>query len=113
MKKTLFVAGLIGAAGLVTAVPAAADAESTVACSPMPLCTINGNVGVFTGSVTDFFVNGPQDFGGSVADFATNGPQTFQGSVKKFVQEGPKTFQRTLQNPGSEKYNPDPNASDE
>ena len=42
MKKTSIVAGLIGAAAVVTAAPAAADnASSTVSCSPMPLCQIN------------------------------------------------------------------------
>ena len=41
MKKTLIVAGLITAAGLVAAAPAVADPESTVSCSPMPLCQIN------------------------------------------------------------------------
>jgi hypothetical protein len=94
MKKALIVAGLISLAGLAVAAPAAADPASTVSCSPMPLCQINGEMGAWQQSVTDYF---------------TKGPKTFQGSVTKFVQEGPKTFQRTLLNPGSEDYDPDPN----
>ena len=109
MKKTLIVAGLISAAAVVTAAPAAADPESTVSCSPMPLCQINGSLSEWQQNVTAYFTQGPAVFAGSVSDFAINGPQTFQGSVKKFVTEGPKTFQRTLQNPGSESYDPNPN----
>src|SRR5690242_1926457 len=110
MKKTLIVAGLISAAAVAGAAPAMADGpSSTVSCSPMPLCQINGAVGEWQQGVTDYFTKGPVIFAGSVADFGMNGPQTFQGSVKKFVTEGPKVFQRTLTNPGSEKYNPDPN----
>jgi hypothetical protein len=110
MKKTSIVAGLIGAAAVVTAAPAAADnASSTVSCSPMPLCQINGSVGEWQQNVTDYFTKGPATFVGSVTDFAINGPSTFQGSVKKFITEGPKTFQRTLLNPGSERYDPNPN----
>ncbi|OBF26513.1 hypothetical protein A5724_31650 [Mycobacterium sp. ACS1612] len=113
MKKTLIVAGLIGAAAVLTAAPAGADTpSSSVSCSPMPLCQIQGPMSEFQQSVTDYVTKGPVIFAGSVADFTMNGPQTFQGSVKKFVTEGPKTFQRTLMNPGSEKYNPDPNAED-
>ncbi|MFG1932131.1 hypothetical protein ACGFK1_16020 [Mycobacterium sp. NPDC048908] len=109
MKKSLIVAGLIGAAAVVTAAPAGADTPgSSVSCSPMPLCQINGSLSEWQQNVTGYFTQGPVIFAGSVADFAVNGPQTFQGSVKKFVTEGPKTFQRTLLNPGSETYNPDP-----
>jgi hypothetical protein len=111
MKKTLIVAGLIGAAGLVAAAPAGADdgPVSTVSCSPMPLCQISGPIGDWQTSVTDYFTKGPAVFAGGVTGFVTEGPQTFQGSVQKFVTEGPKTFQRTLQSPGSEKYDPNPN----
>jgi hypothetical protein len=108
MKKTLIVAGLITAAGLVAAAPAVADPESTVSCSPMPLCQINGQVGEWQQNVTDYFTKGPVVFMGSVNDYATNGPKTFQGSVQKFVQEGPKTFQETLKKPGSADYDPNP-----
>jgi hypothetical protein len=97
------------AAAVLTAAPAGAEPSSTVSCSPMPLCQINGPISQFQQSFTGFFTQGPMVFAGSVADFSVNGPQTFQGSVKKFMTEGPKTFQRTLMNPGSEKYNPDPN----
>jgi hypothetical protein len=110
MKKTLIIAGLISAAAVVAAAPAAAEPTSTVSCSPMPLCQINGAVGEWQQNVTGYFTQGPALFAGSVTDFAVNGPQTFQGSVKKFITEGPKTFQRTLTNPGSEDYNPDPTA---
>ena len=99
MKKTLFVAGLIAAAGLVTAAPAAAE-ETTVSCSPMPLCTINGDVQEFQKSFTEFFTNGPQQFQSSVTDFVTNQPKQFQDSVKDFVTEGPKTFRDSITNPG-------------
>jgi len=109
MKKTLIVAGLISAAGLIAAAPAGADPESTISCSPMPLCQINGQVGDWQQNVTDYFTKGPVVFMGSVADFATNGPTTFQGSVQKFATEGPQVFQRTLLNPGSEDYDPNPN----
>jgi hypothetical protein len=110
MKKTLIIAGLISAVGLATAAPAAADdPSSTVSCSPMPLCQISGPIGQFQQSATDYVTQGPAVFAGSVTGFVTEGPQTFQGSVQKFVTEGPKVFQRTLTNPGSETYNPDPN----
>lgn len=108
MKKTLIVAGLISAAAVAAAAPAAADPTSTVSCSPMPLCQINGSLSEWQQNVTGYFTQGPAVFVGSVNDFATNGPKTFQGSVQKFVTEGPKTFQRTLTNPGSEDYDPNP-----
>ena len=108
MKKTLIIAGLISAAGIATAAPAAAAPDSTVSCSPMPLCQISGPIGQFQDSVTGFFVAGPGVFQDSVTGFVTQGPQTFQGSVQKFVTEGPKVFQRTLVNPGSEDYDPNP-----
>jgi hypothetical protein len=108
MKKTLIVAGLIAAAGLVAAAPAVADPESTVSCSPMPLCQINGQMGEWQQNVTDYFTKGPAVFVGSVNGYVTEGPKTFQGSVQKFVQEGPKTFQQTLQKPGSADYDPNP-----
>jgi hypothetical protein len=109
MKKTLIVAGLIGAAAVVTAAPASAAPDSTVSCSPMPLCQINGSMSEWQQSVTGYFTQGPGIFVGSVTDFATNGPSTFQGSVKKFVTEGPNTFQQSLQHPGSVDYDPNPN----
>ena len=108
MKKTLIIAGLISAAGLATAAPAAAAPDSTVSCSPMPLCQINGPIGQWQQSVTDYVTQGPAVFAGSVTGCVTEGPQTFQGSVQKFVTEGPKVFQRTLVNPGSEDYDPNP-----
>jgi hypothetical protein len=96
MKKTLIVAGLISAAGLVAAAPAGAAPDSTVSCSPMPLCQINGPMGEWQTSVTDFFTKGPTQFAGSIAV----GPKTFQDSVKSFVQDGPKTFRDSITNPG-------------
>jgi hypothetical protein len=109
MKKTLIVAGLIGAAAVVAAAPAGADSTSTVSCSPMPLCQINGPIGEWQQSVTDYFTQGPVIFAGSVA----GAPQTFQGSIQKFMTEGPKVFQRTLKSPGSEDYDPNPAAPSE
>jgi ABC-type sugar transport system substrate-binding protein len=100
MKKTLIVAGLIGVAGLALAAPAAAAPDSTVSCSPMPLCTINGQIGDWQQSVTDYVTKGPVAFAGSVTDFVTNGPTTFQDSVTDFVTNGPKTFQDSITNPG-------------
>jgi hypothetical protein len=101
MKKTLIVAGLISAAGLLTAAPAGAETpDSSVSCSPMPLCTIKGDVGVFVGSVGDFVLNGPGQFRDSVTGFVTEGPQEFRDSVKSFVQDGPKTFRDSITNPG-------------
>jgi hypothetical protein len=98
MKKALIVAGLIGAAGLVAAAPASAD--STVSCSPMPLCTINGDVQEFQKTFTEFFTKGPQQFHGSVTDFVIKGPKEFHDSVRDFVTEGPKTFRDSITNPG-------------
>ncbi|WP_101947284.1 hypothetical protein [Mycobacterium sp. 3519A] len=109
MKKTLIVAGLIGAAAVVAAAPAGAQPSSSVSCSPMPLCQINGPLSQYQQGVTDYMTQGPLIFAGSIA----GAPQTFQGSIQKFVTEGPKVFQRTLMSPGSEKYDPDPNADDE
>ena len=115
MKKTLIIAGLISAAGLATAAPAAADPVSIVSCSPAPLCTVDGQAKEFQSSVTDFvtkgpvtFVNsvgdfatkGPVTFVNSVSDFATKGPTTFVNSVSDLVTNGPKTFSDSITNPG-------------
>ena len=81
MKKTLIIAGLISAAGLATAAPAAAAPDSTVSCSPMPLCQVTGPVGAWQTSVTDFFTTGPKQFQDSVTGFVTEGPKTFQDSI--------------------------------
>ena len=95
---------------MVTAAPAVADTPgSSVSCSPMPLCQINGSIGEWQQSVTGYFTQGPVIFAGSVTDFAVNGPKTFQGSVQKFMTEGPKTFQQSIQHPGSVDYDPNPN----
>jgi hypothetical protein len=75
----------------------------------MPLCQINGPLSQYQQNVTNYMTQGPLIFAGSIA----GAPQTFQGSIQKFVTEGPKVFQRTLMSPGSEKYDPDPNADDE
>jgi hypothetical protein len=96
MKKTLIVAGLIAAAGLVTAGPAAAAPDSSVTCSPVILCSVNGSIGEFTGSVNAFVTEGPKTFQNSIV----GGPQTFSDSVNDFVKNGPKTFRDSITNPG-------------
>jgi ABC-type sugar transport system substrate-binding protein len=98
MKKTPIVAGLIAAAGLVTAGPAAAAPDSNVSCSPVILCTITSNVDQFTGSVGAFITQGPKTFQDSIV----NGPQTFNGSVNDFITKGPKTFRDSITNPGGQ-----------
>jgi hypothetical protein len=100
MKKTLIIAGLISAAGLVTAAPAAAAPDSTVSCSPMPQCKVIGPDGKWQGGVTDFVVHGPKVFQDSVGDFVTKGPTTFVNSVNDLVTNGPKTFSDSITNPG-------------
>ena len=99
MRKTLIVAGLIGAASLATAGPAGAAPGSSVSCSPVILCTINSQVGEFTTSVNEFFAEGPQTNRDSVTDLVTNGPKTFQDSVKDLATNGPKTFRDSITNP--------------
>jgi hypothetical protein len=84
---------------LAVAAPAAAAPDSTVSCSPIILCTINGDLEEFQSSVTEFFTEGPQKFQGSVTGFATDGPKTFQDSVNDFVTNGPKTFRDSITNP--------------
>ena len=81
MKKTLIVAGLISAAAVATAAPAAADPTSTVSCSPAPLCLINGQMATWQGNVADFFVNQPKEWQGNVKDFFTNQPKDFVKNV--------------------------------
>jgi hypothetical protein len=81
MKKTLIVAGLISAAGLLTAVPAGATPVSTVGCSPVILCTIDGQIQESRTSVTGFVTEGPKTFVNSVTDLVTNGPKTFVNSI--------------------------------
>jgi hypothetical protein len=102
MRKTLVVAGLTSAAGLIAAAPAAAAPDTTVSCSPMPLCVVTNNVDQFTGSVTDFVTNGPETFQDSIV----TGPKTFQGSVNDFVTNGPKEFGNSITNPGGEAPTP-------
>lgn len=96
MRKTLIIAGLISAAGLIAAAPASAAPDTTVSCSPMPLCVVTNNVDQFTGSVADFVTNGPKTFQDSIA----TAPQTSQDSVKDFVTNGPKEFANSITNPG-------------
>ena len=88
MKRILIDAGLISAVGLVTAAPAVATPDSTVSCSPVILCSVNGDVEEFMTSVNDFVTEGPKTFVGSIV----TGPRTFSDSVNGFVTQGPKTF---------------------
>jgi hypothetical protein len=97
MKKTLIVAGLISAAGVVMAAPAGAAPDSTVSCSPVIMCTVNANVGQWTGSVGGFATEGPKQFQNSIM----TGPSTFQKSVTDFVTNGPKTFVNSVTDPSS------------
>jgi hypothetical protein len=95
MKKTLIVAGLISAAAIAGAAPAAAD-EPSVSCSPVPLCTINGQMQGWPGQVTDFFTNQPKQWQGNVQDFFTNQPKQWQGNVKDFYTNQPKEFAKNV-----------------
>jgi len=96
MKKTLIVAGLISAAAVVTAAPAAADPTSTISCSPAPMCLINGQMADWQGAITDFVTNQPKQWQGNVKDFFTNQPKEWQGNVKDFYTNQPKEFVKNV-----------------
>ena len=97
MKRTLIVAGLISAAGLVMATPAtAAPPDSTVSCSPAFLC-----------SVKSFVSDGPKTF----VDSIKSGPKTFADSVTSFVKDGPTTFVKSITDPFGPVSQPAPAAS--